>query len=56
MFGVMGQFLEMQTDYRTVFWEILRDHMGALPGTANTIFPGYATLGLAQNELGLFNS
>jgi uncharacterized protein (DUF1501 family) len=52
MFGVEGRDLMMRTDYRALFWEILRDHMGADPAAADQIFPGYTSLGL--EELGLF--
>jgi len=51
MFGVSGRYLLMRTDYRAIFWEILRDHMGAAPTSADTVFPGYTGLGLS--ELGL---
>jgi uncharacterized protein (DUF1501 family) len=51
MFGIEERYLLESTDYRAVFWEILRDHMGADPGTVDTIFPGYSALGL--EELGL---
>ena len=51
MFGDATRYLLMRTDYRAIFWEILRDHMGAAPGTADTVFPGYSGLGLT--ELGL---
>lgn len=52
MFGAEGGDLLGRTDYRAVFWEVLRDHMGAVPGSVESIFPGYASLGL--EELGLF--
>ena len=51
IFGDSGRYLLVRTDYRAIFWEILRDHMGAAPSTADAIFPGYTSLGLA--ELGL---
>lgn len=51
MFADGGRYLLMNTDYRAIFWEILRDHMGADPATADSIFPGYTGLGL--QELGL---
>ena len=51
MFGDSGRYLLMRTDYRAIFWEILRDHMGAAAGDADAVFPGYSSLGLA--ELGL---
>jgi len=55
MFGVDGRYLQYQTDYRAIFWEILRDHMGASPVTADTVFPGYSSLGLGGQELGLIS-
>jgi len=45
MYGVQGRYLQHETDYRSVFWEILRDHMGASPGSMGTIFPGHAAGG-----------
>jgi len=51
IFGDGGRYLLMRTDYRAIFWEILRDHMGADPAKVDTIFPGYSTLGL--QEVGL---
>jgi uncharacterized protein (DUF1501 family) len=53
MFGVNGRYLLERTDYRAVFWEILRDHMGASPAAADTVFPNYTALGLGNQELGL---
>jgi hypothetical protein len=53
MFGVNGRYLLERTDYRAVFWEILRDHMGASPAAADTVFPNYTALGLGSQELGL---
>jgi uncharacterized protein (DUF1501 family) len=53
MFGVDGRYLLERTDYRAVFWEILRDHMGAPAAAADTVFPGYTSLGLPSHELGL---
>jgi uncharacterized protein (DUF1501 family) len=53
MFGVDGRYLLYGTDYRAIFWEIMRDHMGALPTNVETIFPGYTAGGLASQELGL---
>ena len=53
MFGVDGRYLLYETDYRSVFWEILRDHMGANAGSLETIFPGYGAAGLGAGELGL---
>ena len=51
MFGDSGRYLPLRTDYRAIFWEILRDHMGASPSTVDSVFPGYSALGL--QELGL---
>jgi uncharacterized protein (DUF1501 family) len=51
MFGDAGRYLLLRTDYRAIFWEILRDHMGADPAGADAVFPGYSSLGLP--ELGL---
>jgi uncharacterized protein (DUF1501 family) len=53
MFAVNGRYLQEATDYRAVFWEILRDHMGANPADVDTIFPGYTSLGLGAQELGI---
>ena len=53
MYGDLGQYLLHQTDYRAIFWEILRDHMGASPAGLESIFPGYTGLGLGSHELGL---
>ena len=53
MFGVDGRYLLERTDYRAIFWEILRDHMGATPGGVDNIFPDYTSLGLGSQELGL---
>ncbi len=52
MFAVDGRYLLERTDYRAVFWEIMRDHMGASPPAPDAIFPGYTSLGLASQELG----
>ncbi len=54
MFDVDGRYLKERTDYRSIFWEILRDHMGASGVPVETIFPGYASLGLGSGELGIF--
>ncbi|UCF68284.1 MAG: DUF1501 domain-containing protein [Acidobacteriota bacterium] len=48
LFGDEGRDLSEVTDYRAVFWEILRDHMGAEPLAADAIFPGYSLLGLTE--------
>jgi len=53
MLGVNGRYLLERTDYRSIFWEILRDHMGASPATVETVFPGYTAAGLGAQELGL---
>jgi uncharacterized protein (DUF1501 family) len=55
MFGINGRYLLQTTDYRSVMWEIMRDHMGAAPATRDTLFPNYTALGLASGELGLLN-
>ena len=52
MFGNEGRDLAEETDYRALFWELLRDHMGANPSTVDQVFPGYSGLGLS--ELGVF--
>jgi uncharacterized protein (DUF1501 family) len=56
MLGVEGRYLLERTDYRSVFWELLRDHMGADPATVEDVFPGYGALGLPSQELGLITS
>jgi uncharacterized protein (DUF1501 family) len=53
MFGVNNRYLSQRTDYRSIFWEILRDHMGADPAKADIVFPGYTSLGLGSQELGV---
>ncbi len=53
MFGVEDRYLLQRTDYRSVFWELLRDHMAANPATVDTVFPSYTSLGLGSQELGL---
>ena len=53
MFDVSGRYLLERTDYRAVFWELLRDHMGAASTAADSIFPGYTSLGLPGQELNL---
>lgn len=52
LFAVDGSYLAHRTDYRALFWEILRDHMGAAVATADAVFPGYTGAGL--QELNLF--
>jgi len=54
IFGAEGRYLLERTDYRSIFWEILRDHMGAAPGTVDAVFPNYTALGLGGQEPGLF--
>lgn len=56
MFGVDNRYLLERTDYRAIFWEILRDHMGASPAAVETVFPGYTAGGLAAQELGLLGA
>ncbi len=53
MFGASGRYLLERTDYRSIFWEILRDHMGANPALVDTVFPGYTAGGLGSQELNL---
>ena len=53
MYGVSGRYLLERTDYRAIFWEILRNHMGAAAGSVDTVFPGYTAGGLGSQELGL---
>ena len=53
MYGVDGRYLLERTDYRAVFWEILRDHMGAPPAVVDAVFPGYTAAGLGGQELGI---
>ena len=53
MFDISGRHLSPATDYRSVYWEIMRNHMGADPGLVDSIFPNYTSLGLASQELGL---
>ena len=50
-----ARYLAHLTDYRAIFWEIMRDHMGAAPATLESVFPGYTAAGLAGQELGLFS-
>lgn len=53
MFEINGRYLSPRTDYRSVFWEIMRNHMGADPAVVDTIFPNYTSLGLAAQEPGI---
>jgi uncharacterized protein (DUF1501 family) len=53
IFAVDGEYLSHRTDFRALFWEILRDHMGASVSSRETIFPGYGAAGLT--ELNLFS-
>jgi uncharacterized protein (DUF1501 family) len=53
MFGVRNRYLSPRTDYRSVFWEIMRDHMGTSPSSVETVFPGYTAAGLAAQEPGI---
>ena len=50
MFGDSGRYVLVRTDYRAIFWEILRDHMGAA-SAADVVFPGYSSLGLQELNL-----
>ena len=54
MLGDAGRYLLIRTDFRAIFWEILRDHMGADPAGVDAIFPGYSGLGLS--EVGLIGA
>ena len=56
MYGAEGRYLLERTDYRAVFWEILRDHMQANTGSIETFFPNYTSLGLGAQELGLIST
>lgn len=56
MFDVDGRYLSHATDFRTVFWEILRDHMGSPPLGVESVFPGYTAAGLPGQELGLIDT
>jgi uncharacterized protein (DUF1501 family) len=51
MFAKDGRYVSLRTDYRAIFWEILRDHMGADPAKVETVFPGYTALGLTEPGL-----
>ncbi|MGH9868754.1 MAG: DUF1501 domain-containing protein [Candidatus Polarisedimenticolia bacterium] len=55
--GVMladsGRYLLYRTDFRAIFWEVLRDHMGADPATVESVFPGYTAAGLGAQEPGI---
>jgi uncharacterized protein (DUF1501 family) len=42
MFGVSNRYLKRNTDYRSVFGEIIRKHLGATQNQLNRIIPGYA--------------
>ena len=54
MFSNGNRDVSITTDYRAIFWEILRDHMGAAPANADVVFPNYSSLGLT--ELNLFGA
>ena len=56
MTEVQGRYLKERTDYRAVFWEIMRDHMGAAGASVDSVFPSYASLGLGGQELGLIST
>ena len=55
-YDVEGRYLLYRTDYRSIFWEVLRDHMGAVPAEVELVFPGYTAEGLAAGELGLIDT
>lgn len=42
MFGVSDRYLKRAVDYRSVFGEIFRKHLGATQPQVNRIIPGYA--------------
>ena len=42
MFQVNSRYLRRSVDYRSVFGEIIRKHLGATPAQLETIIPGYA--------------
>jgi uncharacterized protein (DUF1501 family) len=46
MFGASARYLQRCVDYRSVFGEIIRDHLGATQNQLNRILPGYANEGL----------
>ena len=50
MFGVSNRYLKRAIDYRSVFGELIRDHLGATQAQLNRIIPGYAIAG--ENLLG----
>ena len=54
MTEISGRYLKERTDYRAVFWELLRDHMGAPANSVDSVFPSYTAMGLGSQELGLF--
>ncbi len=53
MYGSGGRYLLERTDYRAIFWEILRDHMGAASASVDRVFPGYTAGGIGAQELGI---
>ncbi len=56
MFASGDRWVPVATDFRAIFWEILRDHMGADPAQLESIFPGYTAANLGSQELGLINT
>jgi uncharacterized protein (DUF1501 family) len=56
MYADSGRYLQLRTDYRSIFWEVLRDHMGADTAGVEAIFPGYTAGNLGAQELGLVTS
>jgi uncharacterized protein (DUF1501 family) len=46
-----GRYLARVTDYRAIFAEILREHMGCDAATLDLVFPGYSTAGLAELDI-----
>jgi uncharacterized protein (DUF1501 family) len=41
MFQVNQRYLKRSVDYRSIFGEIIRDHLGATPAQLATVIPGY---------------
>lgn len=42
LFGVSSRYLSRSVDYRSVFGEVIRRHLGVTQAQLNTIIPGYA--------------
>jgi hypothetical protein len=41
----------VRTDFRSIFWPILSDHMEASGVSVDNIYPGYTSLGLGSQEI-----